>query len=68
VTGLPELPRRIAARIRHVGSPADIEREIIAGSSLDDEQLPSLRVYARGLLRALARENALLASEGGRVR
>jgi hypothetical protein len=68
MTGLVELQRRIATRIRHGGSLADVEREVIVRSSLPDEQLPALRLYARGLLRARRLENSLVSSEGQPVR
>ena len=68
MSGLLELQRRIATRIRHGGSLADVECEVIAGSSLADEQLPALRLYARGLLRARALDNPLLSSEAQPVR
>ena len=68
MTGLVELQRRIATRIRHGGSLAEVERELIACSSLADEQLPALRLYARGLLRARRLENPLLSSREQLVR
>ena len=52
VTKLLDLQKRIATRIRGGGSLADVEREIIASSALDQVQLPALRLYASGLLRA----------------
>ena len=43
---LLELQRRIATRVRHGGSEADVEREIIAPAALSSSQLPALRLYA----------------------
>lgn len=49
-TRLLALERRVAARIARGGSLADVEREIIFPSALEEAQRPALRRYARALL------------------
>ena len=62
MTALLEFQRRIATRIDHGRSRADAEREIIGSPTLDEAQLPALRLYANGLLRARRRGDSPLLS------
>ena len=48
---LLELQKRIATRVRHGGSEADVEREIIGPAGLTMPQLPALRLYASSQVR-----------------
>lgn len=53
--GVVELQQKIAVRIRHGGSLADVGREIITPSPLDDDQRASLWLYAASRPESLRR-------------